>query len=64
MGPGSLLLYFDAVLVTMGVLAWHHIRRRPLNRGEPGEKDSYVAMGTSSQAVLQLDPRAPAENNT
>lgn len=63
MGPGSLLLYFTLVLLVTSLLAWHYIRRRPLNRGEPGEKDSYVAMGTSSQAVLQLDPRAPGEND-
>lgn len=63
MGPGSLLLYFAAVLIVMGLLAWFYVRQRPLNRGEPGEKDGYVAMGTSSQAVLQLDPRAPTENS-
>ena len=61
LGPGSLLLYFMGILVAMTLVAWHYIRRRPLNRGEPGEKDNYVAMGTSSQAVLQMDPRAPGE---
>lgn len=61
LGPGSLLLYFAAVLVTMGLVAWRYIRLRPLNRGEPGHKDSYVAMGAGPQAVLQLDPRTPDE---
>lgn len=57
LGPGSLLLYFAAVLGAMALTAWHYIRARPLNRGEPGQKADYVLMRESSPVVLQLDPR-------
>jgi len=55
--PGSLLLYFAAVLLLLALSIWHYMRRLPMNRGEPGQKDGYVLMSGSSQAVLQLDPR-------
>jgi len=35
----------------------YFIRAIPKNRGEPGQKDGYVAMGSSSPVLLQLDPR-------
>lgn len=57
LGPGSLMLYFCGVLLGMALVAWHYIRQRPLNRGEPGQKAGYVPMHESAQAVLQLDPR-------
>ncbi len=59
LGPGSLLLYFTGVLVIMALCVWRYIRLRPLNRGEQGQKADYVVIGSSSQAVLQLDPRSP-----
>jgi len=55
--PGSLLLYFAAVLLLLALSIWHYMRQLPMNRGEPGQKDGYVMMSGSSQAVLQLDPR-------
>ncbi len=58
-GPESLMLYFAAVLGALGLVALYYIRQRPLNRGEPGQKSDYVVMGSGSQAVLQMDPRAP-----
>lgn len=57
LGPGSLLLYFTGVLVSLAVVIVYFIRAIPKNRGEPGQKDGYVAMGSSSPALLQLDPR-------
>jgi MFS family permease len=57
LGPGSLLLYFTGVLVALAFGIMRYIRLRPLNRGEPGQKANYVPMGSSAQAVLQLDPR-------
>ncbi|MGE0348454.1 MFS transporter [Hydrogenophaga sp.] len=59
LGPGSFLLYFVAMLFALSMLAWYFIRLRPMNRGERGAKEHYVPMASSSQAVLQLDPRAP-----
>lgn len=57
LGPGSLMLYFCGVLLGMALVAWHYIRQRPLNRGEPGQKAGFMPMHESAQAVLQLDPR-------
>lgn len=57
LGPGSLLLYFTGVLVALAMGILRYIRLKPLNRGEPGQKANYVLMGSSAQAVLQLDPR-------
>jgi hypothetical protein len=45
------------VLVSLAVVIVYFIRAIPKNRGEPGQKDGYVAMGSSSSALLQLDPR-------
>ncbi len=59
MGPGSLLLYFAGVLLTLAVAIWRVTSLRPFNRGEPGQKDGYIIMGSGSQAVLKLDPRNP-----
>ncbi len=59
LGPEALMLYFAAVLSALGMLTWIYIRKRPLNRGEPGEKADYVMTGTSTQAVLSMDPRIP-----
>lgn len=61
LGPGSLLLYFSAVLVTMALAAWYYIHQRPLNRGERGQKEQYVAMVDGPPALVQLDPRTPDE---
>ena len=58
-GPEALMLYFAAVLSALGVLTWHYKRKFPLNRGEPTEKVDYVMAGTSTQAVLPMDPRFP-----
>lgn len=64
MGPESLMLYFSGVLALLGLAIWHYVRQRPLNRGEPGQKADYVVMGSGSQAVLQMDPRAPESEPT
>lgn len=59
LGPEALMLYFSAVLVTLAALTWHYKRKFPMNRGEPHEKADYVMAGTSTQAVLPMDPRFP-----
>jgi len=57
LGPGSLMVFFAAVLLLTALTSWRYIRLRPLNRGEPGQKADYVLMRESSPMVLQLDPR-------
>ena len=57
LGPESLMLYFAGVLTVLGLSVWRVTSLRPFNRGEPGQKDGYVMMGSGSQAVLQMDPR-------
>jgi MFS family permease len=59
LGPEALMLYFALVLSALGVLTWHYARKYPMNRGEPTEKADYVMAGTSTQAVLPMDPRFP-----
>jgi hypothetical protein len=50
-------LYFATVLVLLALGVWRFISTKPFTRGEPGQKDGYVMMGSGSQAVLQMDPR-------
>jgi MFS family permease len=58
-GSDSLMLYFAAV---MGVLALYTAKRLRVATAVPTEeKSSFVVMGGGSQAVLQMDPRGPAE---
>jgi hypothetical protein len=58
-GSDSLMLYFAAV---MGVLALYTAKRLRAATAVPTEeKSSFVVMGGGSQAVLQMDPRGPAE---
>ena len=59
LGPEALMLYFAGVLLALGVATWHYKRKYPLNRGDPHEKAGYVMAGTSTQAVLPMDPRIP-----
>ncbi|OIN92237.1 MAG: hypothetical protein AUJ20_08405 [Comamonadaceae bacterium CG1_02_60_18] len=59
LGPGSLMLYFSAVLVTLALLITHWVRLKPLNRGEPGQKEAFVAMSQSASPMPHLDPRNP-----
>lgn len=58
-GSNSLMLYFAAV---MGSLALYALKRLRYFTPVPAEeKSSFVVMGGGSQAVLQMDPRSPAE---
>ncbi|MGP1629862.1 MAG: MFS transporter [Giesbergeria sp.] len=58
-GPASLMLFYAAVMAALAVYSFKRIHAAaPV----PTElKGDFVAMGGSSQAVLQMDPRAPAE---
>ena len=58
-GSSSLMLYFAAV---MGSLALYALKRLRYFTPVPAEeKSTFVAMGGGSQAVLEMDPRSPAE---
>lgn len=59
MGPEALMLYFAGVLSVLAALTWHYKRKFPLNHGDPNEKSDYVMAGSSTQAVLPMDPRIP-----
>lgn len=54
-GPGSLMLFFAAVLVLL--LAYALVRIRAADAVPREAKSDYVLMGSGSQAVLQMDPR-------
>lgn len=60
-GPGSLLLFFAGVSALQAVFTVHRMRfAAPV----PAQaKAGYVVMGGSSQATLQLDPRAAVPRN-
>lgn len=60
LGPGSLMVYFAALLALLAVFAAHRIRAVP--HVLPEERHTYVTMAGSSQAVLQMDPRAGEGN--
>lgn len=54
LGPGSLLLYFAAVLGMLALYAFYHVQMRmPVIPAEPFKPMT----GNTSQVVLELDPR-------
>jgi hypothetical protein len=59
LGPGSLMLYFAAVLALTALFAVWRLRVAPHVLDE--DRHEYVPMSTSSQAALQLDPRLGRE---
>lgn len=58
LGPGSLLVYFALVLAVLAGYALY--RYRLVARPAPADAHGYVPMAGSSQALLQMDPRAQA----
>ncbi len=59
-GPSSLMLFYAVV---MGALALYAAKRMRVAPPVPtAEKGEFVVMGGGSQAVLQMDPRGPAED--
>jgi uncharacterized membrane protein len=59
LGPESLMIYFAATLVLLSAYVAKRIRAAaPVPEAE---KFDFVVMGSGSQAVLQLDPRAVPE---
>jgi MFS family permease len=57
LGPESLMLYFAGTLILLALGVWHYVSKKPLNQEVAAHKAGYVVMGSSSQAVLQMDPR-------
>ena len=57
LGPGSLMVYFGIVLVGLAGIARFYIQRRPMNRGEPGQKEDFIPTASTTPAMLKLDPR-------
>jgi MFS family permease len=55
LGPGSLLVYFAALLAATALFAAHRMRVTPPLPAQ--EQSNYVPVTGGSQAVLQLDPR-------
>jgi MFS family permease len=55
MGPGGLLIYFAAVGALQAGFTLHRMRFAPPVPAEA--KSDFMPMGSSSQAVLQMDPR-------
>ncbi len=60
-GPSSLMLFYAAVMAAMALYAFQRLKAAAPVAAE--HKADFVVMGGSgSQAVLQMDPRAPAED--
>jgi len=64
LGPEALMLYFALVLSSLGAATWHYRRRDPRRRDAPVAQAGYVMAGTSTQAVLPMDPRFPDDGLT
>ena len=61
-GPASLMLFYAVVMGAMALYAVKRMRARPPVPAE--QKVDFVPMVGSSQTVLQLDPRGPAEETS
>jgi MFS family permease len=59
-GPSSLMLYYTAVMASLALYTIKRLRAAPA-AVPTSEKADFVLMGGGSQAVLQMDPRTPAE---
>jgi MFS family permease len=59
MGPSSLMVYFAVVLAVLALITLRRIGAAAPVPTE--EKADFVLMGSGSQAVLQMDPRAEVE---
>lgn len=59
-GPASLMLFYAIVLGVMALYAFKRMQAAPPVPEE--QKTDFVAMVGSSQTVLQLDPRGPADD--
>jgi len=66
LGPEALMLYFAVVLAIIGLSVWAFASARFIHASQSSHKTDYVAMGSgsSSQAVLQMDPRRPDFENS
>ncbi|NBT92075.1 MAG: MFS transporter, partial [Betaproteobacteria bacterium] len=58
LGPESLMLYFSVVLLGLAGAVWYFVLRQSALASTPAHRADYVMMDASSQAALQMDPRA------
>jgi MFS family permease len=58
LGPESLMLYFSVVLLGLAGAVWYFVLRQSTLAPTPAHRADYVMMDASSQAALQMDPRA------
>ena len=59
-GPSSLMLFYAAVLAALALYSFQRLKAAPPVPTE--QKADFVAVGAGSQAVLQMDPRGPADD--
>ena len=60
-GPSSLMLFYAAVLAALALYSFQRLKAAAPVPTE--QKADFVAMGAGSQAVLQMDPRGPTEDD-
>jgi MFS family permease len=58
LGPESLMLYFALVLLALAGTVWYFMLGQTKRVDMPAPRSDYVIMDASSQAALQMDPRA------
>ena len=58
LGPESLMLYFALVLLGLAGTVWYFTLGQTARVAMPAPRSDYVMMDASSQAALQMDPRA------
>lgn len=59
LGPEALMLYFAVMLAGLALGVWFFAASKYMHPAQSSHKTDYVVMGGGSQAVLQMDPRAP-----
>ena len=60
-GPSGLFVFAAAVCLASGAFAFYRMTQRPAPTSE--EQGPYVAMGRTTTAMLELDPRAELEED-
>ncbi len=61
MGPGGMFVFSAAVCFAAAAFAFYRMTQRPAPTSE--EQGPYVAMGRTTSAMLELDPRAELEED-
>ena len=64
MGPGSLMLYFAIVLLSLAGAIWYYAHGRVVELAPDQPRSDYVVMGSGTPAAMQMDPRNAPEEAT